>query len=867
MNHSNFNLLAFFMILALGFSSCQPSNGDKDVQHFISDVQYRNVVEQEFQNVKQLTEHRNTQLYDVFNQSLSLEEKEALEFLFAFMPLNDLANNDGDFYLKNLRLAFASRDTFSWGQNIPKDVFRHFVLPYRINNEDSDSSRSVFFYELYPRVKDMTIDEAALEVNHWCHEKVNYHGTNIRTMAPLGVIRTGYGRCGEESTFTVTALRSVGIPARQVYTPRWAHADDNHAWVEVFIDGAWKFLGACEPKAELNIAWFDAPVQRAMMVHTKAFGQYYGSEKVLDAFGKYSVLNLLSNYVAVKDVFVKIIDQNNKPLEYINVEFGLYNYAEFFPLKNSKTDQNGLAFLSTANGDLRIFASDDTGRFAVQKITVENTDTLVMTLNQNVGDEFSLDFDNVPPIGKAIKSSDVGETKENDLRFQYEDSVRNQFIASFYDEEKAKELASSLGFDANRLVPIMIKARGNYTSIENYLKEAKSTFILDLLESIAEKDLHDVSTSILMDHLNNYKPLNTDKSDAFNFKYILNPRVLNEKLTAYRSFLKENFKDLKGNTAQDLSTNLISWIKENIKINSDLNYYKIALSPKGLYELRVSDAKSRDMFFVAVLRSLGIPARIEQATLSPQYFDKQWINVSFESTEVQFSSAKADITFLKPNDLIIEPQYRIHFGLAKYIDQQFVTLEYDWEKKLSDFDRKMEIEPGYYQLTTGNRLPNGTVLVHHEYFNINEGEAIDVPIIIRKNSEAPEVIAKWVHAKVEGEFTIYGWIDPSTEPGHHFLNDLKPFESKFDTELTPLQLFCESATEKEGLKKVTDLFNVQLDPNLEVLKAMYKSTGLAEDIDLPVFIVVKKNGDVLFHCSGYNIGTPEQLLKLTERIQ
>lgn len=74
--------------------------------------------------------------------------------------------------------------------------------------------------------------EAALEVNHWCHEKVAYRPSDSRTSSPLATVLSGYGRCGEESTFTVTALRSVGIPARQCYTPRWAHTDDNHAWVE-----------------------------------------------------------------------------------------------------------------------------------------------------------------------------------------------------------------------------------------------------------------------------------------------------------------------------------------------------------------------------------------------------------------------------------------------------------------------------------------------------------------------------------------------------------------------------------------------------------------------------------------------------------
>lgn len=56
----------------------------------------------------------------------------------------------------------------------------------------------------------------------------------------------------------VAALRTVGIPARQVYTPRWAHTDDNHAWVEAWADGQWYYLGACEPEPELNVAWFSS---------------------------------------------------------------------------------------------------------------------------------------------------------------------------------------------------------------------------------------------------------------------------------------------------------------------------------------------------------------------------------------------------------------------------------------------------------------------------------------------------------------------------------------------------------------------------------------------------------------------------------
>ncbi|MDR2286116.1 MAG: transglutaminase-like domain-containing protein, partial [Prevotellaceae bacterium] len=163
---------------------------------------------------------RTEALFSVFDKpGLSREEREALEFLFAYMPLNDLSDYDGDFYLSQVRAAFEARDFFEWGAKIPEEIFRNFVLVYRVNNENLDSARIVFFDELKDRVKNLSMADAALEINHWCHEKVTYRATDGRTSSPLDLVRTAWGRCGEESTFTTTALRAAGIPARQCYTP------------------------------------------------------------------------------------------------------------------------------------------------------------------------------------------------------------------------------------------------------------------------------------------------------------------------------------------------------------------------------------------------------------------------------------------------------------------------------------------------------------------------------------------------------------------------------------------------------------------------------------------------------------------------
>ena len=242
--------------------------------HFIQETDYRAKVEADFAE-KQSTLNRGD-LFAIFNQEMTQTEREAMMFLYAYMTPGDITDYSGEFYLNNVRQALETRQSTSWGKNIPDLIFRHFVLPVRINNENLDNAREVFAKELLPRVNGLSTYDAVLEVNHWCHEKVVYTPSDSRTSAPLATVKTAYGRCGEESTFLVAALRAVGIPARQVYTPRWAHTDDNHAWVEAWVDGKWYFLGACEPEPVLNLGWFNAPASRGMLMHTKVFVDYDG---------------------------------------------------------------------------------------------------------------------------------------------------------------------------------------------------------------------------------------------------------------------------------------------------------------------------------------------------------------------------------------------------------------------------------------------------------------------------------------------------------------------------------------------------------------------------------------------------------------
>ncbi|MCK7536346.1 MAG: transglutaminase-like domain-containing protein [Marinilabiliales bacterium] len=165
-------------------------------------------------------------------------------------------------------------------------------------------------------------------------------------------------------------------------------------------------------------------------------------------------------------------------------------------------------------------------------------------------------------------------------------------------------------------------------------QEVNNLYIISLLEQIAQKDLRDTESDILLSHLQfsfKYADNLVEKNKELFLTYVLNPRIANEKLIDYKPFLQTSFgEQFISKTKQDIS-HLTDWINANIKIDNKANYYNVPISARGVYELKVSDSYSRDLFFVAACRSFGIPSRLEPATKVPQYFNENWTDVDFET--------------------------------------------------------------------------------------------------------------------------------------------------------------------------------------------------------------------------------------------
>ena len=848
---------------------------------FITDTQYRAGMESLFnQRIKTV----GKKFYNTQKEKLTADEQEALKFLYAYMPLADVTDYPTSFFADNVRLSFKARNEMSWGKNVPELLFRHFVLPIRVNNEPLDASRAYFYKELKNRIKNLSMHDAILEINHWCHEKVTYQPADARTSSPLQTLRTATGRCGEQSTFAVAALRAMGIPARQVYTPRWAHTDDNHAWVEAWADGKWYFLGACEPEPVLNLGWFNAPASRAMLMHTRAFGNYNGPEEVLQRTNNFTEINLTSNYAPTAEVKFEVIDTDGKPVSGAKVEFKIYNYAEFYTAVTKQTDAQGRTSLSAGMGDLLIWASKD-GKYGYSKASFGKDNTVTITLNHNVlTDKSKASFEeetfNIVPPAENAKTPYVSDEmrKENNRRFAYEDSIRKAYTATFLTKEQAENINP-------RAAEYLVKSRGNKKTIIDFLARHKDNEAraLGILATLSDKDLRDIPTEILEDNF-------TAKTNQ------LSPRVEDEMISIpFKNYLEKAFA---GKTAEKFRkdpTALVTWINKNIRIAPEYNALQIAQTPVGVMESKTTDERSRDIFFVDVARSLGIEARKDAVTGKVQYMkDGKWMDVKFDSKEQATAPTGKLVLTYEPSAFLDDPKYYNHFTISRIVNGSPQLMNFEegqadmgngtcWS---NTFKNGYSFDTGTYMLTTGTRLASGSVLAATRIFNIEKGKTTTLPLDIRQDANDVSVIGQFNSESIiskDGKdvsilsqtgrgYYILAVLGVGQEPTNHALHDIEKERAAFESWGRPVVLLFESEADAKKFQKdefgsLPSTVQYAIDKNGAIREQIAREMKLQSKTQMPMFIIADTFNRVVFSSQGYTIGLGEQMKNVFKKLK
>lgn len=773
-------------------------------------------------------------------QMMTAAERSALEYLRAALPEADWISLSEEYLMKIVRHALAVREETPWGKKIPEWIFRAFVLFPRVNNEDPVFYHESIWRELRPRLQGKGMEQAVQEVNLWCCERATYQSTDNRTANALTVLKCAFGRCGEESTLLVSALRAAGIPARQMYTPRWAHCDDNHAWVEAWVDGEWRYLGACEPEPALDSGWFTAASSRAMLIHTRAYGVEPEGERTEGREGNAYVINRTAAYARTRLITVRVT-QRGVPKRGAVVRFEVVNMAELYPINEQITDENGEVALLTGLGTLHLHIHDG-ARHLCRTIDVRREDALELDFGEAVEFESASDsFDQCPPEETSMQPCGFPtEIVEAHTRRLAEcDSLRTARIAAF---------------DASD--PHLLRARGNHAEIRAFLEDDRfeEADKRALLSTLRDKDFIDATAEMLADALAGALPFKDRYPGEIWCESVLAPRVANEMLYPAREYLRKNLPA--GLCAHELWEHLCGRLKPG----------ESALIPDLRAALRagVAGAQTRNVLFIAAARALGIAARLNPATGEKEI----WQKGGYVSL---LPMRRADAVLTLREETGRELQYGLHFTVGVLEGGVYRTLRlYGSTLKAS---LEIPVFPGRYRVITCTRQIDGSVSGATYYAEVGPGGRTELSIALREDCTAQKLIRAPLPPLRAGEGvlprpgrSLIALIAPGQEPTEHFLNEL--LEAKDELDGLRVELIVESPAQTE---------NAKLHCVLEGISAARLHVGFdaetliewrrlmrAGELRLPLAIATDREGRGLFAFINYNVGSVKSLLNVLD---
>ena len=785
-------------------------------------------------------------------EALTGERAEAMAFLRDHLPQSDLDCYPAELFLRFANHAVSLRGSAPWCGALDWEIFAHYVLFPRVNDEDLSFHRDVFHAALWPRVKDLPgMEERVLEVNCWCCERASYQAQDERTASPLTVYHCGSGRCGEESAFLVSALRSVGIPARQVYAPRWSHCDDNHAWVEALCGGRWRFLGACEPEPLLDRGWFNTAASRAMLVHSRVFGE--GGSPLhgmpLGRVGEASWFNQTARYAdTVEYTFQALVD--GAPASRAKFYLQILNEASFHTVAVLTAGEDGTARAALGRGSLHVLAALD--GLVAEGACGPGGITLHLA---------------------PLRAGDIPWTEFN-FRAPADGRPAPAILSESMKAARAEARRRGTALRRARLAglsrpgrpdweDLRADARANWGELLAFLEGENPDGRERLVRTLSVKDLRDVGRATLEDHFTRLPPRPDGVPEEIYWRYVACPRIALEPLTPWRGTLARWLDGWAGGIAA---------LRQKIKADAAVcapAYGNLVWTPWEALVNRRCDGESLRLLLVAALRTLGVPARLRPLDGEVEYWDGgRFRTVAPERTGTLRLTAEKGQPLRAGQDWSISRRTEEGWQRLSPVD--------GWRNG----ELRLDLPAGQYRLITTVRLPAGDQLARACEVSLGAGEERTIPLGRRpwrpddllSSQPLPALAAKGLDGEPVPDLFRMGdgpvlalWLEEGGEPTEHVLNEL--MDRAGETAALPVRLVFlvrgrDSLTQPTLAAALGKLSGVQvlLDDWAYDLEAVARCLGRDPDLP-PLAVLCDGAGAARYSASGYRAGGVELLLR------
>ncbi len=668
------------------------------------------------------------------------KEKLASSSVHAFLKSladDDLLLTSTDDLLDDLRVALESREKFPWTKTLAEADFNRYVVPPRISGEPLQRYRRILFTELSQIVsKCSTAADAALEVNLWLGQRVTFKPTDRREQGVLTTLSCGFGRCGEETIIATAAMRSVGIPARMVYVPYWAHQNDNHAWVEVKVGDRWNYIGACEPEAALNRAWFDEPVMRAPILMARVAGVDSTEADALRGVRGWQI-NSTRNYFEPCRLQLEFSAEWSDSSE---LWLSVFNYGGIFQMARIDA-KHKRATLETGAGDFLLFGRH-LGKLFVQRAHTEFGTERTLEINPSMGlpDELLCEFPQPKKTGN----------RESSAEWQYKLELgRKQLELTQRMKNDAPDWLPDLGLKVDssfaRLAALLVKAPGNTAVLRSHFLPAspnRRALLLEVLETLTDKDLRQVDSLTLDDFVSGASLAvrgHEYTADSLR-KYVVSPRISYENPRAWRQALLEDYAAAPSSSVRTTVEGINRAVQSRI---ADVRPLR-PLDPHTLFSAKKIAQSSALILACGLLRNAGIPAFATEGEKFVSFHDgKEWLPLYPDQPEkLGVKDEKAVAWFGAPANVILSSGSAEKLELWNSFNVAPLNEgwpDYNAEGVLfcSDPDTAVTLSlvPGEYLLSWGLRNSRGDVQFGARMLSVKSGDSLQIAVPLHRPAD------------------------------------------------------------------------------------------------------------------------------------
>ena len=329
----------------------------------------------------------------------------------------------------------------------------------------------------------------------------------------------------------------------------------------------------------------------------------------------------------------------------------------------------------------------------------------------------------------------------------------------------------------------------------------------------------------------------------------------------------------------------VKWCKENLSMHDEISLRYVQLDPKRVWETRLADKGSREIFFVTMCRSFGVPAWMDPVTRVVKYVgaDGLTYDVDFDAKEQTVApQGKLKLTY-NEIPLLDDPKYKTHFTLSKYVNGNFQLLNFDgtWA---SLFKEAQPMDCGYYMLVSGSRMSGGNVFADVEFFTVEEGKTTVRELVMRDIKDQIRVIGSFdsemkynadgveksvLETTGRGYFAV-ALVDYGTEPTNHALMDISAAAADLEAWGRPILVVF--ATEDDYRKFRAQDFNLPstvhfgLDIDGKMRNMIATEMKLDKGGRLPLIVLADTFNRVVFFSQGYSIGLGDSLVKTSKAL-